>query len=1334
MRIRKFKLSDNFIEQYKDRQVPWGYNGLGYVVFKRTYSRKLSEFEEGAEGTEEWYQTCRRVIEGMFSIQKNHVQSLGLPWSDAKAQRMAKEAYERLFIMKWTPPGRGLWSMGTEFLETRSGAAAFNCLAGETKVLTRDFGFVPIKDLVGTTQMLLTSTGKWTKAPINSFGIQNLQQINLRDSNGNNKVIFATPEHRWFVRNTSDATVTEIYTQNLKQGMYLQNVYGQGIENTTLSPQGIQHGIVFGDGTLESSHQGSRVALCGEKDKELIQWFPLNTQLPYTNSNGLEQTIIRGLPNHFKAEPNLSESKAYLAGWLAGYIAADGTVNSGSVSISSTKKSNLELVKNVCGIIGLGTSDIRSEKRISNLTNKESILYKITFSKNTFSKKLLLLEEHRNKFVSCLKTKKSNRNWRVISVRDSNRKEEVFCATVPGYGNFVIEGNILTGNCAHISTADIALKGGEIFQWIMDALMLGIGVGFDLQGAGKVVIKQPGTVNHPANYHTEHVYNAANTYTVADNYVCKIADNREGWAESIRVLIDCFIFGYSLPTFDYSGIRAKGEPIKGFGGVASGPQPLIDLHNVLVSLYTEVIGKPLPSTLIVDTENVIGRCVISGNVRRSAAIAFGDANDKEFLTMKNDPTLLQDWRWASNNSANSTAGMDYTWHANQTKTNGEPGYGWLENARHYGRMLDQKKNDDTQIVGPNPCQPGWAKLITPTGIKQLKDLSIGDEIWSGTHWTKIVNKWSTGTKPVYAYRTTAGTFYGTKNHRVLQNGVKVEAQNAVAIDIAPTNEYCDNIAWSNQDIMDGLVIGDGTYHTASNRVLLLIGQNDGDYFNDPDISTLINKRYSSGESDWIVNTTITPDEVPLTYNRRIPERFLYGNKEKVASFLRGLYSANGSVVDGRITLKSTSFQLIEDVSLMLSYLGIRSYYTNNKPKSIKFKNGTYLCRENYDLNITSDRLKFMKAIGFIQKDKQCRIEPHLNKKSTSNKVTYNIKEIEHISTEEVFDITVQSNEHTYATGGLLVSNCGEIFLESHELCNVAEFYPAKHDSFEDILQTVKIVYLYCKTVTLLKTHWPETNAVMQKNRRIGLGQAGIVQAIDKFGYRQIMKWNDDIYRYVQELDRKYSDWLCIPRSKRTTTVKPGGTTPLLNGSTPGLHFPEDEYYIRRIRFADDSELLPPLIAAGYHVEPCIYSPRTMVVSFPIKEEYFNRGKREVSMWEQLNLVADYQGLWADNAVSATVTFKTSEEKDIKYALEKFETKLKGVSFLKYEETGYKQAPYEPITLDLYNQMISTIIPLQAVNLNSAEDALTSNSFCDGDACKIDWTSLKRENSADAESV
>ena len=293
--------------------------------------------------------------------------------------------------------------------------------------------------------------------------------------------------------------------------------------------------------------------------------------------------------------------------------------------------------------------------------------------------------------------------------------------------------------------------------------------------------------------------------------------------------------------------------------------------------------------------------------------------------------------------------------------------------------------------------------------------------------------------------------------------------------------------------------------------------------------------------------------------------------------------------------------------------------------------------------------------------------------------------------------------------------CVEQQLEDAELCCLVETFPAKHDDMEDYLKTLKIAYLYGKTITLSNTHWPETNAKMLKNRRIGLSQSGVVQAFNKHGRREMYEWCDKAYEYVTQLDKEYSNWLCIPKSIRMTSIKPSGTVSLLNGSTPGIHFPEDEYYIRRIRFGSDSKLLEPLQEAGYKIEKDEYTPNTMVVEFPVKEPYFTKGKKSVSMWEQLEIAAQYQHYWADNSVSVTVTFSGDESSQIKDAFEMYEARLKAVSFLKLAETGYKQAPYEAITKKQYEKMISKVKPVEKIE--ETGDA-SGTKFCSNDTCTI----------------
>ena len=96
--------------------------------------------------------------------------------------------------------------------------------------------------------------------------------------------------------------------------------------------------------------------------------------------------------------------------------------------------------------------------------------------------------------------------------------------------------------------------------------------------------------------------------------------------------------------------------------------------------------------------------------------------------------------------------------------------------------------------------------------------------------------------------------------------------------------------------------------------------------------------------------------------------------------------------------------------------------------------------------------------------------------------------------------------------------------------------------------------------------------------------------------------------------------------------------------------------------------------------------------------------------------AQYQHYWADNSVSITVTFQPHEANQIKSALEMYETRLKAVSFLRYEETGYKQAPYEPITKEQYEESIKTITPIQRIDTNEGG---VGTKFCSNDSCTID---------------
>jgi adenosylcobalamin-dependent ribonucleoside-triphosphate reductase len=248
-------------------------------------------------------------------------------------------------------------------------------------------------------------------------------------------------------------------------------------------------------------------------------------------------------------------------------------------------------------------------------------------------------------------------------------------------------------NCAMVSTRDIDRNDpGTLFAWVMDALMLGIGVGFDTVGQDKnMSIYAP---TEPAS-------------------IYEIPDSREGWVESVRLLINSFLRqNQSIQEFDYTLIRPFGAPIKGFGGVSSGPQPLIDLHTRIRKVIGYRAGEILDSRAIVDIINLIGTCVVSGNVRRSATLALGATGDEEFMNLKNSEVFPErnsfdpenpGWAWMSNNSISAEVGTKYEDYVDVISNNGEPGFIWLDVARNFGRLADAADGKDYRVMGFNPC-------------------------------------------------------------------------------------------------------------------------------------------------------------------------------------------------------------------------------------------------------------------------------------------------------------------------------------------------------------------------------------------------------------------------------------------------------------------------------------------------------------------------------------------------------------------------------------------------------------------------------------------------------
>jgi hypothetical protein len=300
--------------------------------------------------------------------------------------------------------------------------------------------------------------------------------------------------------------------------------------------------------------------------------------------------------------------------------------------------------------------------------------------------------------------------------------------------------------------------------------------------------------------------------------------------------------------------------------------------------------------------------------------------------------------------------------------------------------------------------------------------------------------------------------------------------------------------------------------------------------------------------------------------------------------------------------------------------------------------------------------------------------------------------------------------------------CAEQSLESYECCTLVETYLNRHESLEDYKRTLKFAYLYAKTVTLLPTHWEETNAIMQRNRRIGTSMSGVANFADRVGLPVLRDWMDSGYNTIKSYDNIYSEWLGIRESIKMTTVKPSGTVSILAGESPGVHWtPGGKYFNRAIRFANEDPMLPLFRMANYRVEPASESPdTTSVVFFPIKSDA-ERAERDVTIFEKMSLAAVAQRYWSDNSVSVTISFDPETESDhVGTVLHMYDGQLKTVSFLPSGNFTYPQMPYTQITEEEYREdgeMKLFPIDFSGVYGGLAADAI-GEAYCTTDACEI----------------
>lgn len=237
-------------------------------------------------------------------------------------------------------------------------------------------------------------------------------------------------------------------------------------------------------------------------------------------------------------------------------------------------------------------------------------------------------------------------------------------------------------NCAFTTITDHNFI--EDLCWLMDLLMNGVGVGFD-------PVRDNLFLSHPV---------------ATDPFI--VPDTREGWVDLLRQTLNAFVGNGILPIPDYHLVRPAGSPIKTFGGTASGPGPLDDLYNKTVQLCYRYIEDDYDIVQFkTDLANLIGVCVISGNVRRSAEIACGEVDDDVFMHLKNYTQYPEraSWGWMSNNSVRLRKPEDFEYMqdiAFQTTNGCDIGFINMMNIP-FGRIGKDDNVRYDEAIGLNPC-------------------------------------------------------------------------------------------------------------------------------------------------------------------------------------------------------------------------------------------------------------------------------------------------------------------------------------------------------------------------------------------------------------------------------------------------------------------------------------------------------------------------------------------------------------------------------------------------------------------------------------------------------
>jgi len=821
-------------------------------------------------------------------------------------------------------------------------------------------------------------------------------------------------------------------------------------------------------------------------------------------------------------------------------------------------------------------------------------------------------------------------------------------------------------NCAFCVIDDL-----KSFTWIMNFLMLGAGCGYR--------ILQEDIDKFPVVKYVEIVRRDEKD----SDYI--VPDSRQGWVKLLGKALKAHFYSGKGFTYSTHLLRSKGAPIKSFGGVSSGPEVLCDGIAKISDLLNKRSqnGGKLTTTDALDIANIIGMVVVSGNVRR--------------------------------------------------------------------------------------CLPKGSLVYVQGGLKMIETIQVGDSVLTTKGFRQVKNVFEQGVQPLVKIKTTQGSFRCTANHRMATrtfSNPQIIWKMASELDFADyilSLESRDKYAIADlnmERVIDVSQDGESetwdievdemheffcnSYLTHNSAQIALGDVKDTEFLRAKrwDLGTIPNWRCYSNNSVICndINDVLDNDEFWCGYQGNGEPYGLINLKLAQSCGRLGETQYPDPEVEGVNPCVSGDTLILTDkgeipvidlvgkgrVTLVIDgkeHLTTDAGFFKTSDLSLLYKITTKLGKT---VRATADH-KFLQLKGWTElKNIQIGDILRVNSKTffniDPNEVWEEVVSINEDGYEPVYDCTVPTI-HCFSANGILAHNCSEQSLANYETCCLGEIYLPNVTSFEELKKCITYIYRACKqSLTLPCVDSKDTEDIVHKNMRMGIGYTGILQATD-----EQRSWIKPCYEYLREFDKAYSEKHNFPPSIKLSTVKPGGTLSLLGGCTAGIHPGYSRYYIRRIRVSSESKLIQLAKDHNYHVEYVqnfdgTLDYNTQVISFPYSLPEHTILAEDMTAIQQLEWVKWAQTNLSDNAVSVTVYYRKEELPEIKAWLkEHYNNSVKAVSFLLHSEHGFKQAPLEKISKEEYEVMLESCSPIVDVGnicAVASDEKYVGEGECVGGSCPL----------------